>query len=466
MMIVKAECGIRFRLREPKSKLPTPIICIIEYDGKPVIKIPTGVKVHPSKWNASSEKPIGGLKGLQKEDYDLITDRITKIKNEVNTQYKDYTNQYDRYPDKKEFKTSVMRALSGKEEEEQSTIEKDLSFINFISLQIKRSEAGARVKLSGNGKGHAFSKGTISDYRVGLNFLKKYLEDRAINSLHFDDVTLEFYWDLQDYVYNERKLSLNYFGKLIKNIKAFMREAQEMGYHSNEAYKSRRFLKPQEETDAIYLNVEQLKKIEDLNLIKTPFLENARDLFLLGCWTGLRFQDYSQLASKAKIEGNFIHIKTTKTGASVAIPLLPTVKNIIKKYEDSENGILPHAITNQKLNEYIKVVAEKAKLNQSINISIPVAGKRKTVSQPLHSLVTTHSARRSFATNMYRHFNLPPTTIMKVTGHKSESVFLKYIRMSPEENAQLILDAVNKFHDAEMKKDRLAQDKNGGSNGY
>ena len=287
MTIIKAECGIRFRLREPKSKLPTPIICIIEYDGKPVIKVPTGLKVHPTRWNASSEKPIGGLKGLQKDDYELIIDRIFKIKNEVNAQYKEYTNRFDRYPDKSAFKLSVLRALSGKEEESEQLI-KDLSFINFISLQIKRSESGVRVKLSGNGAGQAFSKGTISDYRVGLNFLKSYLDDRRLSSFNFDDVTLEFYWDLQDYVYNERKLSLNYFGKLIKNIKAFMREAQEMGYHSNEAYKSRRFLKPQEETDAIYLNVEQLNKIEELNLSEIPYLENARDLFLIGCWTGLR----------------------------------------------------------------------------------------------------------------------------------------------------------------------------------
>ena len=152
-------------------------------------------------------------------------------------------------------------------------------------------------------------------------------------------------------------------------------------------------------------------------------------------------------------------------GASVAIPLLPTVRKIIKKYEDSEKGMLPHAITNQKLNEYIKVVAKKAKLNQGINISIPVAGKRKTINQPLHSLITTHSARRSFATNMYRHFNLPPITIMKVTGHKSESVFLKYIRMTPEENAQSILDAVNKIHNADEKKNKLTIKKIGGTNG-
>lgn len=102
-----------------------------------------------------------------------------------------------------------------------------------------------------------------------------------------------------------------------------------------------------------------------------------------GCWTGLRFHDYSQLITNSKIIGEFIHIiKTAKTGAGVAIPLLPVVKDILKKYENSDKRLFPHAITNQKLNEYIKIIAEKAKLTQPIQISIPVAGKRKIITQP------------------------------------------------------------------------------------
>jgi len=251
MKIVKAECGISFRLRDPKSKSPTPIVCIVEYDGKPVIKISTGLKILPSKWNASNEKPVGGLKGLDTESAENINDRIKQIKQEVESQHKGYLKEYNQYPDKKDFKSSVVKALSGEVTNDEAALEKDTSFISFLALQIKRSESGIRLKLSNKGKGHNYSKETINDYRVALNFLKKYLEDRKIKALDFNDITLDLYYDLQEYTFNDRSLSLNYFGKIIKHIKTFMGEAQEMGCHVNEAYKSRRFIKPQEETDAI-----------------------------------------------------------------------------------------------------------------------------------------------------------------------------------------------------------------------
>jgi integrase len=447
MKVAKADCGIRFRLRDPKSTSSSPIVCFVEYDGKPVIKIATGLKIIPSKWNADKEKPVTGMKGLSNEDANFYLDRLSNIRSLVDKQYRTYVNLNVTFPDKGSFKKTIINELLGIEEGPEV---KDPSLINFIDQQIKRTKTGIRVKLSGTGKGQSFSGASVLSYQGTKNFLIAYLSERKKKGLTFDEVTQEFYWDLQDYFFNDRKLSLNYFGKVIKHIKSFMREAEELGYHNNEIYKSKRFLKPQEETDAIYLNVEQLKLIQDLDLAETGYLDNARDLFLIGCWTGLRFHDYSQLITNSKIIGDFIHIsKTAKTGAGVAIPLLPVVKDILKKYENSEKGLFPHSITNQKLNEYIKIIAERAKLTQPVQISIPVAGKRKIITQPLHNLVTTHSARRSFATNMYRHYNLPPTTIMKVTGHKSEAVFLKYIRMTPEENAQLILEAVNKRYESD-----------------
>lgn len=215
---------------------------------------------------------------------------------------------------------------------------------------------------------------------------------------------------------------------------------------NNETYKSNRFIKPQEETDAIYLNTDQLETILQLDLSKSKSLENARDLFLVGCWTGLRFSDFSELSNRDVIKGDFIHIKTQKTGASVAIPILPPLKEIMNRYKDQTENGLPHSISNQKLNAYIKEIGKIAGFDQIVEVTKPTAGSRKTIKVPFYQLITTHTARRSFATNMYRIYKLPPATIMKVTGHKSEAVFFKYIRITPEENAQMILDAVMRKH--------------------
>jgi len=456
MRATKADCSIHFRLRDSESESATPITCFIEYNGKPLIKIATGLKILPAKWNVNKEKPITGIKGLSIVEASVYLDKLTDMRSLIDQDFRSYVNQHKHYPDKIKFKMQLVKKMNGEEE----VLElKDLSFINFIDITVEKTKSNQRVKLSGLSKGQSFSKATILSYGGTRNLLGDYLIARKKSELDFDDINLKFYSDLQDYVYNERKLSLNYFGKVVKHIKTFMREAEELGYHNNDIYRSKRFIKPQEETDAIYLSVEQLEKIKNVDLSKDAYLDNARDLFLIGCWTGLRFQDYSQLLSKSKIMGEFIHIeKTAKTGVGVAIPLLPVVKDILNKYEINGQNLFPRSITNQKLNDYIKIIAEKAGLSHPIQISIPVAGKRKIVSQPFHSVVTTHSARRSFATNMYKHYNLPPVTIMKVTGHKSEAVFLKYIRMTPEENAQTILDAVNKrFQEDKIKDTKYAE---------
>lgn len=63
--MVKIECGISFRLRDANANRSTPITCFAEFNGKPVVKKPTGVKILPPKWNAERERSIGGLKGLK-----------------------------------------------------------------------------------------------------------------------------------------------------------------------------------------------------------------------------------------------------------------------------------------------------------------------------------------------------------------------------------------------------------------
>lgn len=168
---------------------------------------------------------------------------------------------------------------------------------------------------------------------------------------------MDLYYDLRDYMFTDRSFSLNYFGKVIKHIKLFMGETKELGWHANEIYKSKAFIKVEEETDAVYLDIEQLEKIRALDLKGHSSLVNARDLFLLGAWTGLRFQDYSVLSKKARVMGDFIHIETEKVGVFVAIPILPVTREIMERYR-LEDGTYtyPKPISNQKLNDYIKQV--------------------------------------------------------------------------------------------------------------
>ena len=95
-----------------------------------------------------------------------------------------------------------------------------------------------------------------------------------------------------------------------------------------------------------------MKALAEYDLTEKPRLDRARDLFLVGCWTGLRFSDFNDIRPK-NIKGDFIEIKTQKTGETVVIPIHSALKNIMEKYAGKTENSLPPSISNDKLNEYI-----------------------------------------------------------------------------------------------------------------
>ena len=215
----------------------------------------------------------------------------------------------------------------------------------------------------------------------------------------------------------------------------FLNEATERGLNTNLEFRKRKFKTLREESDTVYLNVEELEKIEKLDLSASPRLEKVKDLFLIGCFTGLRFSDFTQIKSENIIDNNtIIQFTTQKTNQRVTIPLHKTVRKILKKYKNQ----LPKAYTNQTMNSYLREVVSLAEIKELVETSIKkVVRSKKTVSEK-YKLVSTHTARRSFATNLYL-AEVPSISIMKITGHKTEKSFLQYIRVSQKENADKLL---------------------------
>lgn len=336
-----------------------------------------------------------------------------------------------------------MQSISGEATAPKEEDRPHPSLLNFFERQIKLSRDGKRLIIKGPRKGKPYRENTIKSYEGTLALLRDYMGNRKLKTLNFDDISMDFYHDLRNYMFVDASFSLNYFGKVIKHLKLFMKEAEEEKLHGSVIYRSKGFIKVEEETDAVYNDIKQLEAIYSADLTGHPGLKNARDLYLLGCWSGLRFQDYSVLEEKARVSGDFIHIETEKTGVFVAIPILPITGEILERYRQEDGAYLyPKPISNQKLNDYIKVIGKMAGLTQPVTISVPDGGKRVKITIPFHDAMGTHTARRSFATNMYKHYRLPALTIMKITGHTTEANFFKYIRMTPQENAEFILETV------------------------
>jgi integrase len=137
---------------------------------------------------------------------------------------------------------------------------------------------------------------------------------------------------------------------------------------------------------------------------------------------------------KDHIKNGNICIKMQKTGDVVVIPLHPVVVRIMKKYKESSPNSLPQVVSNQKMNDYLKDIGRLAKLKQPVLINETKGNLKVETMHKKYELISTHTARRSFATNLYLE-DFPTLSIRKITGHKTEAAFLRYIKMDGEQSA-------------------------------
>lgn len=158
-------------------------------------------------------------------------------------------------------------------------------------------------------------------------------------------------------------------------------------------------------------------------------LRREIDRLVLGCWLGLRWSDLSRLRP-----GNFfergenrwsVTITQQKTDEPIIIPLHAQGREIMVRLGFSP----PKAITSQRVNDYLKEVCLLA------GITDPVQHDGQTV--PKWQAITTHTMRRSFATNLVL-AGVPHYIVMRLTGHKSLSAFERYIRITRQQAADVV----------------------------
>jgi integrase len=274
------------------------------------------------------------------------------------------------------------------------------------------------------------TKATLRGYTLTKNFLVRFHKEQY--PINFETINLEWYYDFVEWA-NSQNLTTNYIGKHIKTVKTFMSSAVEVGLTANESFKSKKFIVSKEESDSVYLNEKELKAIWNLNLSKEPRKEIARDLFLIGAYTGLRVSDYNNINKHniKVINGvKMISIVNQKTNRKVSIPVHPIVEMILEKYD----GNTPPKIPDSDINEHIKFVCESAEIDDVEYIEQTRGGKKVQLKKYKFELVKTHTARRSFCTNAYLG-GVSTLDIMSISGHTTESSFMKYIKVSSEQFA-------------------------------
>jgi integrase len=313
----------------------------------------------------------------------------------------------------------------------------------FIERFIKEIISGER--LHNNHGAHEpvlYTEGTIKNYEGFMNIWNNFQGEKQLD---FEDIDKSVYDRFIQYCVqlpnqlspDEPGLSTNTIGRHIKQLKRIMKTSRLEILHNNTEYEN--FKEPKAKVHSIYLNEDELKKLYELKL--SGMDEKIRDIFLIGCFTLQRFSDYSRISpdmiQSRPNNGKVIELIQTKTNQRVVIPINPTLNTLLMKNDHKVPKIQP-----QKLNDRIKELARESGITEAIQIEKYKGGRRINVTVPKCDLIMSHTARRSGCTNMFKD-GFQPLTIMKISGHKTEREFLKYIRITQEETADGLINDPN-----------------------
>jgi hypothetical protein len=256
----------------------------------------------------------------------------------------------------------------------------------------------------------------------------------------FDSFDLSFYEEFVDFLVYEIKherrtttikgLKLKTIGKTIKHLKSFLNDRMKkkiIPFIDLSDYKVM-----EEDVDAVYLSWEEISKIYHLDLSEKAQLEKYRDLLVLGCLTGFRFSDYSNIKPD-ELRNGMLYISQQKTSTTVVVPLRSDARAIlIDKY-----AMKMPQVSNANFNDYIKDVCKMAGITDPVKITHKRGNKIIEVVKPKYAWITSHTCRRSFCTNEYL-ADTPSDLIMAISGHKTEKAFRKYIKADKVQKAHMI----------------------------
>lgn len=294
--------------------------------------------------------------------------------------------------------------------------------IDWVDYYIKTE------KLNKN-TGKPITAGTIRKNKSVLNTLKAF-EKHVNKTILLKNIDYNFYKEFVNFCLNVQGYTQNTTGTRVKSLKTWLNESNKRGFSNIDLSD---FKTMTNETKDVYLNEYEINRIFNHDFTKNLKLSNARDLLILGVRTGLRVSDFMKLDIN-NIHGGFIEVKTQKTGTNVVIPIHNQITEIINR----NNGSLPRSISDQRFNDYIKEVCKTAGINSiTEGGKINPTTKRKEYGRfEKWELITSHTCRRSFASNLYG--KIDNGTIMGITGHKTEKEFLKYIKITPRQHAETL----------------------------
>ncbi len=267
-------------------------------------------------------------------------------------------------------------------------------------------------------------------YRCIARHLQGYENERGVK-LYSNSFTSDVAEDFVDYLL-DKNLMLSTVSGYFDKICFMFRKMGKRDFNVDYSFED--YFIESEDATSVYITMQEIERIYNMK-IRTKERDVVRDRLVCNCLTGMRIGDFNALSSENVIN-DVIFRKTQKTGETIEVPVHPIVRKILNKY----NGEFPPYYKSlQNYNKIIKSICKQAGLTDKVRWERTVGKRvvRKTFKR--YELISSHTARRSFATNTYL-AGILPARIMLITGHKSETSFFRYIRINKKENARVLAE--------------------------
>ena len=391
------------------------------------IEFTTGYRIDAAKWDADKQRVKNGCSNKLKQSASEINASLLEYYTEIQSIFKRFEVE-DVMPTPEQIK-EAFNALHKPVSEEPKPKKEALPCDFFQVFDDFVEDCGRQNNWTDSTfEKFAAVKNHLTNFREGLTF--EFFDERGLN-------------DYVGYLRDVKEMRNTTIGKQLSFLKWFLRWAFKKGVHQNNAYDSYKPKLKSTQKKIIFLTWDELNRLREF---KIPFnkqaLERVRDVFLFQCFTGLRYSDVFNLR-RSDIKGDHIEVTTVKTSDSLIIELNNHSKAILDKYKDvafEYDKVLP-VITNQKMNDYLKELAELAGIDEPIRQTYYKGNERIDDVTPKYALLGTHAGRRTFICNALA-LGIPPQVVMKWTGHSDYKAMKPYIDITDDIKA----NAMSKFN--------------------
>ena len=391
------------------------------------IEFTTGYRIDATKWDADKQRVKNGCSNKLKQSASEINASLLEYYTEIQSIFKRFEVE-DVMPTPEQIK-EAFNALHKPVSEEPKPKKEALPCDFFQVFDEFVRDCGRQ---------NDWTDSTYEKFAAVKNHLMNFRDELTFD--FFDERGLNNY---VTYLRDVKGMRNSTIGKQLSFLKWFLRWAFKKGVHQNNAYDSYKPKLKSTQKKTIFLTWEELNKLREFKIPTTKqALDRVRDVFLFQCFTGLRYSDVFNLR-RSDIKGDHIEVTTVKTSDSLIIELNNHSKTILDKYRNvafEDDKVLP-VITNQKMNDYLKELAELVGIDEPVRQTYYRGNERIDKVTKKYALLGTHAGRRTFICNALA-LGIPPQVVMKWTGHSDYKAMKPYIDIADDIKA----NAMSKFN--------------------